>query len=749
MSARAALPAPTGAVARVPRSRLRIIVLIVAAVALFVRVGYESALHGDSGAVGTLAANLLGDERAYDGFARQVAAGTLERERAFYQEPLYAWTLGQVYRLFPPAPVAPGTAVIPKEPVHEGVIAVQHALGVLLAIAVALLGCRCLGAPVGLLAGLFAALSGPTIFAESMLLKEGAALLLWVISLHLWLDVLSDRPLKGAPDDGACAADRSGNVRPAFGRAVVLGLLLGLGVLLRGNTYLLLGAVLLSLALPVGGRRRLAPAALVLLCALLALLPATLHNLRRGDFVLSTYQAGSNVAIGQPDGDETWRGVAYEPLLAGHGDAAFEEGDAVSVAETATGRRMTGREISAWWWREVGRRVAKRPAVTLERIARKLAHTFHGDEVPDVKDWNFFRSAVPWLGTPLSDLTWMGPLALLGFFALPWRHRGLLVVRGSVGVVMLSLALFYVMGRYRLSAAPGLWILSAGVIVSGTRLLIGTASLPRKLAGAALAVGVVAAGQIEIRPDSHGLQVSWSNVASIELSRARLAVDAADARAHRDAAAAAARQSILLAPGYPEGRDQLISALDASSPVLQPQGTAAWEEAWRLLLVMQGERTGTNVAGVLDRPLAAVISAADQLRTLPGLPERQLYVAAALARANARVAQGLKDAEAQPAALALLDEAIALQPQDGRTHLLRGLVLKRLGRIEESEQACRRAIELGEDSVEVHNNLGNLLLGTGRIDEAEACFRRALVVDPGNARVLENLERVRAARQGQ
>ncbi len=740
--------APPGAVAHASRRSRRLIALVVAIVALLARVSYETALHHDTGAVGTMAANLLGDERAYDGFARKVAAGTLDRERAFYQEPLYAWSLGQIYRLFPPSPVAPGTAVVPKEPVHEGVIAGQHLLGVLLAVAVALLGCRCLGAPAGLLAGLFAALSGPTIFAESMLLKEGAALLLWVLSLHLWLDVLTDRPVSGAGDGGAVGAERTQRARPALGRSVVLGLALGLGVLLRGNTYLLLGAVLLSLLMSIGGRRRLLPAALVLFCALLALLPATVHNLRRGDFVLSTYQAGSNAAIGQPDGDEGWRGVAYEPLLAGHGDAAFEESDAVSVAEAATGRRMTGREISAWWWREVARRAASRPAVTLERIARKLAHTFHGDEVPDVKDWNFTRSAVPWLGTPLSDLSWLGPLALLGFLALPWRPRGLLVVRGSVLVVMASLALFYVMGRYRLSAAPGLWILAAGVIVGGTRLLIGTAPLPRKLAGAALAVGVVLLGQIEIRPDSRGLQVSWSNVASIELARARRAVDAADARAHRDAAVAAARQSILLAPGYPEGRDQLISALDANSPVLQPRGTEAWEEAWRLLLVMQAERTGTNVAGIIDRPLPAVITAADQLRTLPGIPERQLYVAAALARADARVAQGLKDAEAQPAALALLDEAISLQPDEGRTHLLRGLVLKRLGRFEEAEQACRRALELGEDSIELHNNLGNLLLGMGRVDEAQASFERALALEPGNATVLENLERVRAARQG-
>src|SRR6185436_9640778 len=141
---------------------------------------------------------------------------------------------------------------------------------------------------------------------------------------------------------------------------------------------------------------------LVLLVALLALSPATLFNLRRGDLVLTTYQAGSNAAIGMPDDPTVWRGVVYEPLEAGHGDALYEEDDAVAVAEAAEGRRLSGREISAWWWRHTLAVVEKRPAVAAERVARKLALTFHPDEVPDVEDWRFDRQAVPWLATPLS-----------------------------------------------------------------------------------------------------------------------------------------------------------------------------------------------------------------------------------------------------------------------------------------------------------------------------------------------------------
>ncbi|MBM3986089.1 MAG: hypothetical protein FJ296_10460, partial [Planctomycetes bacterium] len=430
---------------RLPVSAL----LAVALLAAVTRVALELPMRGGEGPVAVQSAHLLGDERAYDAQARDFAAGTHARTRSFYQEPLYAWTLGHAYRLadLPALPPKGDGAVVPMAPVHHAIFAVQHLLGLLTCVLVATLGARAVSPRVGLLAGLFAALSGPLAFAESMLLKEGPALLLWVASLHLWLDVLQDKGPR---------------------RAALLGALLGLGVLLRGNTYLLLAAVLGSLLLlRVGGRRRPRQAALVLGCALLALSPATIHNLRRGEFVLSTYQAGSNAALGMPDDDRPFAGVVYEPLQSGHGDALYEEDDAVALAETAEGRRLSGPEVSRHWWGRTLDVVLRRPATALQRAWRKLAYVVHPDEVPDVKDWAFVRRKVPLLDTPLSDLTLVGPLALLGLLLLPWRGAGLLVLRGSVGVVALSLLMFYVMGRYRLSAAPALWILAAGALDAG------------------------------------------------------------------------------------------------------------------------------------------------------------------------------------------------------------------------------------------------------------------------------------------
>jgi len=701
--------------------------LLVALLAVATRVLFQVQVRGDDGPVGTLSRHLLGDERAYDDLARGFADGTLSRERSFYQEPLYSWLLGLAYRVAPPPPIVRETAVVRMAPVHLAVIGVQHALGVLTCVAIAVLGARAFAPRVGLLAGLMAALSGPLVFAEGQLLKEGAALLLWTVSLHLWLDVLEDK----------------GRLR-----AALLGLLLGLGVLLRGNTYILLALVLLScVALRVGGRRRPLQAAVVGVCALLAISPATLHNLRRGEIVLSTYQSGANAAIGMPDDARPWGGLVYEPLRSGHGDALFEERDAVAVAEAALGRRLSGPEVSRFYWRRVADVIARRPAVAAQRLLRKLASTFHPEEVPDVKDWAFFGQVVPLLATPLSDLALFGPLALLGFLLLTWRGAGPLVVRGGVLAVMLTLALFYVFGRYRLSAAPGLWILAAGALVAGWQRVAAAKGARRAawcLGLVGLAAGAVWAGRQPLRQDKGGLMVSWSNLASVEMAEAALASGAAGAREHRDAAVAAAREALRIAPLYPEGWAMLVRALDLRTPLVEPLTDEANAEAVRMLLVMEGLRTGARVDNLFERPLPEQLAAAAFLRDQPTLPGKETFVSAALAWAAARVSQSIKEGPFLELALRLIEESLRLEPDNPQGLVQKGLTLKRLGRNEEAEAAYRAAMAAGVESVELLNNLGNLLIRMGRGPEAVPLLRRALELDPGNDTIRSNLERALA-----
>lgn len=746
--------------------------LLVALLAVLVRVGFQLELRLDDGPVGALGTHLLGDERAYDAFARESAAGDLERERAFYQEPLYAWLLGRLYTLWPPAPLDETPSVIPQSGVHLLVIVVQHGLGVLLALLVAGLGARALNPRAGMIAGLLAALSGPAVFHEAMLLKASLSLVALVALLHLWLDLLQ----------GAGRA-----------KAGLAGLALGVGILLRGNLYLLLGLVLASLVLPLGSeRRRLGSAGLVLLGALLAIAPASLHNLTREipDPVLSTYQSGSNAALGQPDLDDARRGVTYEPLRAGRGDAWWEEQDAVALAEAGAGRRLNGAEVSRWWWREVRRRAASRPGVTAQRTLYKLAHLVHGREVADVKDWAFFAPRMPWLGSWASDLWVLGPWALLGFLVLPWRRRpGLLVVRGGVLMVLVTLGLFYVMARYRLTAAPCLWILAAGAMdrawtwarEGGWRartgvllaavlspLLVAAWNLPSDVRGDELAATEhVGLGAVLALPPLHAVPIagshhtSWVNAATVEKALAVRSDDALSATRHRDRAVEYARAALASAPLYPRAHATLVGVLALELPGVPGRRAEGLAQAWRMLLVMEALRTGVpapQVAAWLTGSEARVGARVDELLDRASAPGGEDYAGPLLAEAGRWVAEDLLGrARALPAeravearellerGLTLARRSARLQPDDGLGHALLGALLKGLGRPDEALQAYRQALALGEDSAVVHNNLGNLLLGLGQPSAARAAFEQALLRAPGDPLVTRNVERARAA----
>lgn len=747
--------------------------LVLALLAALVRVGFELAVTADDGPAGLLQTHLVGDERAYDAFARRVASGTLQRERAFYQEPLYAWLLGQIYRVAPP-PDAGTSLAIPHAPVHRAVVWGQHLLGVAVVLLTATLGARAGGRRVGLLAGLMAAVSGPLVFHESMLLKETLSLVLLLAALHLWLDVLA----------GA-----------TWRRVAVLGLLLGASVLLRGNLYLLLGLVTASLLIPLGTeRRRIGAAALLVGAALLAMSPATIHNLTRPvpDAVLTTYQAGTNAVIGQPDSGDPRLGVIYEPLRAGRGDALHEEDDAVALAEAAAGRRLTGAEISRHWWSEVRRRVAARPLVTLERTLLKLAHLPHGREVVDVKDWAFLAPTVPWLGTWASDLWILGPWAVVGFLVLPWRRRpGWMVARAGVGVIAASLALFYVMGRYRLGALPCLWVLAAGAIDAGIlawraggaarrAAVVVLALLPPALCAAwvlpsdprgdatayaerAGRLPLVDVPPLALRPTPGAMHTSLANAASVARARAEASGDAQVAESERERAVRWARDALASAPLFPSARATLVRALALATPVLAPRAEEAEDEAWRWLALMDGLRVGSDpedLARLLTgAPPAVLRDAARQLARAPSIPGGDdsagpLLAAAAthLAQARLYLFRRLPSAEQDAQqdeldeALAQIDRAVRYAPESGLSHVVRAAILRQLMRLPEAEQAYREAIRRGEDDGVVHNNLGNVLRMLGRFDEAIAAYEDALARMPGAALVESNLARARAER---
>jgi len=90
-------------------------------------------------------------------------------------------------------------------------------------------------------------------------------------------------------------------------------------------------------------------------------------------------------------------------------------------------------------------------------------------------------------------------------------------------------------------------------------------------------------------------------------------------------------------------------------------------------------------------------------------------------------------------ALAAIQKATFLSPEDAEAHINLGLILGDIGRLDESAASHRRALELKPDYVEGHYNLGNVLKDMGRLSEAVASYKRALRVKPDFANVHNNL----------
>jgi protein O-GlcNAc transferase len=90
------------------------------------------------------------------------------------------------------------------------------------------------------------------------------------------------------------------------------------------------------------------------------------------------------------------------------------------------------------------------------------------------------------------------------------------------------------------------------------------------------------------------------------------------------------------------------------------------------------------------------------------------------------------------AALTLMTRAVALQPDHQGAHTNRALVLKALGRLDESADAFRTALALDPGSAEGHFNLALALHRLGRLADAIAHYRLALQHRPAYAEALNN-----------
>ena len=96
-------------------------------------------------------------------------------------------------------------------------------------------------------------------------------------------------------------------------------------------------------------------------------------------------------------------------------------------------------------------------------------------------------------------------------------------------------------------------------------------------------------------------------------------------------------------------------------------------------------------------------------------------------------------------ALAPMQKAVALSPNNPDVHNNLGIVLRNLGQLGDAEASCRRALLLMPDYAEAHYIMGMIVRDLGRLDEAEQFNRNAVLLNPQSTAYRFNLANMLSA----
>jgi tetratricopeptide (TPR) repeat protein len=632
---------------------------------------------------------LMGDSRAYDEWAQQIARGDWVGHEVFYQAPLYPYFLGTLY------------AIAGRDLLMVRMW--QAIIGSLACVFLGLAGRRFFSRPTGLIAGSMLALYAPAIFFDSLIQKS--VLDVFFICLTLWI-------LSGLVPDS-----RNGLALVAT-RERVAWLCLGLGMgalsLTRENALVLAVVILLWVFVRngVAGRERVAAAGAFVLGLAIVIVPVTVRNhIVGGGFYVTTSQFGPNFYIGNnPKADGT-----YMPLRFGRGAPEYERQDAIELAERAEGRHLTPAEVSTYWADRALDFITSQPAAWLSLGGRKVALLWNATEMVDTESQESYAG---W-STPVGLLAHVGhfgilvPLAAFGVWATWSRRKRLWIVHAMAIAYAASVVMFYVFARYRFPLVPFLVLFASA----------GLASLP----------GFVRARSLRVLPlatvGAIAIFVNWP-ILSRDLMEAvtenNLGV-ALESEGRLDEAVSHYRRAIAFKADYAPAYNNQGTALRAKGDL--DEAVASYERA--LALQPDFPDAHFNLANVLLDQRKPDAATSHFQRALPSLRDsvdvhNNLGIAlAALGRSDDAIAQ--------------FREALMLEPDSARTHRNLGNALASGGSPQEAVAHLRRAVDLDPSDGQARYDLASVLLEARQFAGAVDQFRAALERMPGSVEAHNNL----------
>ena len=386
-----------------------------ALLALVVRLAYLAQLQGSP-----LLSGLMGDSRQYDAWAQQIAGGDWIGTQVFYQAPLYPYGLAVVFAL---AGHSLGLVRV-----------IQAVLGAASCVLLGLAGRRFFSDRAGVIAALLLAVYPPAFFFDGLIQKSSLDIFLITLLLALTGEFTARRHWTWLAAMGLVAA--------AF-------------MLNRENARVLIPAIGAWLWIgfrDVPVRRRAAWVAVFIGASLAVLLPVGYRNYQvGGEFLVSTSQLGPNFYIGNnPHASGT-----YEPLVPERGDTIFEREDATRLASAAAGRALSAGEVSDYWLSLSFAYIRTQPMHWLGLMGKKVLLTLNAAELPDTESIEAYAGdsrilrALLWLNFGV-----MLPLAVFGVWVARAGWRRQLILYGMFASLAMTVAIFYVVARYRHPLVP-------------------------------------------------------------------------------------------------------------------------------------------------------------------------------------------------------------------------------------------------------------------------------------------------------
>ncbi len=414
-------------------------ILTLFGVALLVRVGYIGFLFRDP-----LLRTPLHDALSYLTWAQDILSDGWLGGKIFFTEPLYAYLLACFLKLF-------GVYG------DEVLIGFQMLFGAFFPVTIFWLGKRVFNREVGILAGLIAAIYGPLIFYDGLLLKTSLEVYFLPFFLLLVYRVFELPTWKG------------------FGW---IGISLGVLSLIKGNNLIfwptLLG--LLWWLFRLESRQLKLLWSLALSGGLLLILsPVTLRNFVVGhDFVPTNYSIGLVLYQGS-----WWGGdgsTANVPRFL-RPDPRYEEQDAVGMAEAYVRHSLRPSEVSRFWMKKTFEEIVAFPGHFIATLWNKFLLVLNQSEFSDNYSYTFYRSHIPFLWV-LPTYALVVVLALFGFGVMIrtsfWEQfseggekkilKKRFIFFALFGAYLSVLLLTTVNARYRMPLLPFFFLMASGAV---------------------------------------------------------------------------------------------------------------------------------------------------------------------------------------------------------------------------------------------------------------------------------------------